>query len=77
MLASSIPCNNGDVLYYLRSRNLNSIFLSSIAICGITSVVKGLDNKKLNDHSGLSINVIKNVILNIAEPITSICNMSL
>ena len=36
-----------------------------------------LGNKKVNDHSGLSMNVIKNAVLNIAEPITFICNISL
>ena len=45
LLASSIPCNNGDVFHYLGSRNLNSIFLSSITKCDIISVVKGLGIK--------------------------------
>ena len=44
-LALSIPCNNGDVYDYLGSRNLNSIFLSSITICDIISVEKGLGKK--------------------------------
>ena len=39
-LASTIPCNNGDLFYYLGIRNLNSIFLSSITKCDIISVVK-------------------------------------
>ena len=73
LLASSIPCNNGDVSDYLGSRNLNSIFLSSITKCDIISVVKILGNNNSNDHSGLSMNVI----LNIADPLTFICNMSL
>ena len=42
--ASSIPCNNGDVFYYLGNRNLNSISLSSITECDIISVVKSLGN---------------------------------
>ena len=45
-LASSIPCNNGDVFDYLGSRNLNSIFLSSITKCDIISVEKSLGKKK-------------------------------
>ena len=75
-LASSIPCNNGDVFYYLGSRNLNSIFLGSITKCDIISVVKDLGSKNSNDYSGLSMNVIKNVILNIAD-LTFTCNVSL
>ena len=67
-LASSIPFNNGDVFYYLGSRNFNSIFLSSITKCDIISVVKGLGNKNSNDYSSLSMNVI----LNNADPLTFI-----
>ena len=67
-LASCIPCNNGDVFYYLGIRNLNSIFLSSITECDIINVVKSIDNKNSNGYSGLSMNVTKNVVLNIADP---------
>ena len=58
-----------ELFDYLGSRNLNSIFLSSITKCDIISVVKSLGNKNSNDYSGLSMNVI----LNIADPLTFIC----
>ena len=75
-LALSIPCNNGDVFNYLGSTNLNSIFLNNITKCDIISVVNGLGKKNSSDYSGLSMNVIKNVILNIAD-LTFMRNMSL
>ena len=44
----------------------------------ILSVLRRAWAKKItNDHSGLSMNFIKNVTLNIAETPTFICNMSL
>ena len=72
-----MPCNNGDVFDYLGSIKLNSIFLSSITKCDINSVVKSLGNKNSNDYSDLSMNVTKNVILNIADQLALTCNMSL
>ena len=41
------------------------------------NVVKSVGNKNTSDYNGLSMIVIKNVVLNIAEPITFIYNMSL
>lgn len=75
-LAANIPFCEGNVCDYLCDKQANSMYLTPISELEVLNVVKSLSNKTSMDHNGISMDIIKKVISNIAKPFTYICNKS-
>ena len=74
-LAKQIPHHPGSPLQYLRGNYINSLFLTPVTDDEIITIVKGLKNSSPG-LDGLRTDIIKDVIRDIAKPITHICNLS-
>ncbi len=62
---------------FLDIRVQNSIFLEPTSNLEIINIVSNLKNKTSLDSHGISMNLIKDIISQITEPISHICNTSL
>ncbi len=57
--------------------NRNTIFLTEVEERELIDIVNKFKNKKSTDYNDIDMNLIKNIILFIAKPLTYICNQSL
>ena len=74
-LATNQPLSNKDVDDYLGIRSLNSISLSKVTESDVNNDMRGI-GKHLGNHGGMTMNVIKKVVLIIAEILACIYNIS-
>ena len=75
-LSSKIPVGKGNIYDHMQTKIKDSIFLKRITEFEILKTVKNFRNKKSNYPHGLSMEILKQVITNIVQPLTYICNKS-
>ena len=61
---------------YMRESNKNTMFLDPVDGTEITNIVKSFGNKTSVDCHGISMSLIKHIIVTLADPLTHICNLS-
>ena len=70
------PRNISVEEYMQQPPNINTMFLDPVTKVEIIEVVKSLGNKSSVDCHGMSMSLIKQIVVSLAEPITHICNLS-
>ncbi len=71
------PIIKDDVSEKMIDINRNTIFLTEVEERELIDIVNKFKNKKSTDYNDIDMNLIKNIILFIAKPLTYICNQSL
>lgn len=67
----------GCVAHYLGKRNPDTIFLKDTDKNEIIAIVNNFKKKTSRDWNGIDMTIVKEVIINIADPLAHICNVSL
>jgi hypothetical protein len=70
------PDSNISVNSYIKTRNMNSMFLSAVVEQEIVNIVKNNKNKTSKDCHDINMCLVKKLILQIVQPLTYICNRS-
>ena len=76
-LANNIPASNNTFHSYLKNPNPNSIFFLPVDETEIINIVNQLKAKKSSGFDGISTFLLKQIIHEIAAPLTHIFNLSL
>ena len=61
---------------YMQESNKNTMFLDPVDGIEIINIVKSFGNKTSVDCHGISMSLIKHIIVTLADPLTHICNLS-
>ena len=76
-LAKNIPPVNKSFFDYLENPVANTIFFTPVTVYELCNIINDLPNKKSHGHDGVDNCVLKQIVLQIAEPLVHIFNLSL
>lgn len=74
-LAADIPCQKNENISNIKS-NPFSLFLSATNEQEVINITLKCKSKSSMDYHDINMSVVKQVILNIASPLTYVCNLS-
>ena len=75
-LAKNIKRENTDIFNYLQNRNECSMFLQPTNMEEVFKTINSCSNKVSTDSEDLSMNIVKQIVKEVVEPFTHICNLS-
>ena len=75
-LAKNIKQENGNIYNYLQNRNEHSMFLQPTDSDEVLRTINACRNKMSTDCEELSMYMIKNIVKEVVDPFTHICNLS-
>lgn len=76
-LANNIPQPVKEFHHFLKDRNPSSLFLVPVQVEEVKNIINKLNTKKASGYDGITNFLLKNIVNEIASPLTHIFNLSL